>query len=156
MNKLFPFLLLACGLQTLSSGQEIRQELPIGTTFSIKTDFWVYEIKGRPIYHKDNRYIMNSDRGGGPGDMKFKCRTTFPKGTRLEVVGLIKKNNRKWIYLAKTKDYTNPIVKENTVSISPLLMLAEPLGRRIKYVEQKTRTLQLTPDLFTDFIYPDN
>jgi len=154
MKNLFFFTLIGFLGYMLSSASEIRRELPIGTEFSIKTDFWVYEIKGRRPYAKDNYYVMNSDRGKGIGGAKFKYRTTFPLGTRFEVISLVKKNKQEWIYIVKPKGYADPRIGEATIAIFPLSMLEELWGKPVKFFLQPTQTTRLDPDLFANFIYP--
>jgi len=155
MKRFLFFLFLSWASCGFSWANEIRGELPIGTEFSIKTDFWVYEIKGWLSPVKDSRYVMNSDRGSGLGDSRFRYRATFPAGTRFKIVSLVKKSKQEWIYTVKTKGYTDPKIGDSNVSIFPLSMLEEPWRRRVRFATQPIKTIRLDPDLFTDFSYPD-
>jgi len=148
-------LFLICALFAGAYANESRHELPIGTTFSIKHDFWVYEIQGRLPYSEGIRYLMQTSTGGGIGSGKYKYTTTFPAGVRLEVVSLIKKGKRKWFYVVKTVDYKDPKIGNVPIVIAEWSMLEVPWGRRGPLGGQATETTRLDPDLFTDFSYPE-
>jgi len=124
-------------------------EVPIGTIFTTKTEFWVYEIQGRLPYGKDTLYVMNSSRGSGIGGDKYKYVATLPAGTRLELVRLIKKTRRKYVYIARIVSLSPKLVGEASIAIFHLSMMKEPWRGTV------TQTTRLHPDLFTDFSYPE-
>jgi len=144
-----------------TSASEIREELPIGTTFTTTTDFWIYKIKGRFLrkglpYINDNNYTMSPDTKMGIGGLYLSYTSTLPAGTRLEVISLVKKNKQKWFYIAKTIEYTNPQIGEATIAIYPTAMLRITWGKQPFGNEPlNIKTTELDPDLFTNFVYPD-
>jgi|GEM_PF-1020939 len=154
MKTLTLFFLLGSAIFSGAHANEARDELPIGTTFAIKHDFWVYEIQGRLPYGEGTRYLMQTSTGGGIGSGKYKYTTSIPEGTRLEVVSLIKKSKRKWFYVVKAVNYENPKLGNAPIVIAEWSMLEVPWGRRGPLGDQPIETTQLDPDLFTDFIYP--
>jgi len=155
MKNLLIFFLLSSALLSGAHASEIREELPTGTTFAIKYDFWIYEIRGRHPYGDDVRYLMQTSTGGGIGSGKYKYTATFPAGTRLEVVLLIKKSKRKWFYVVKTVDYEDSRIGNVPIGIAEWSMLEIPWGRRGPLGGQPTQTIRLDPDLFSDFSYPE-
>jgi len=154
MKNLVLFSLLSAAIFSGTHASESRHELPTGTTFAIKDDFWVYEIRGRHPYGDDIRYLMQTSTGGGIGSEKYKYTTTIPVGTRLKVVSLIKKSKRKWFYVIKAVSYENPKIGDAPIVIAEWSMLEVPWGRRGPLGDQPIETTQLDPDLFTDFVYP--
>jgi len=155
MKTLALFFLLGTAIFSGTHASEIRDELPVGTTFAIKHDFWVYEIQGRLPYGEGLHYLMQTSTGGGIGSGKYKYTTTFPAGTRLEVVSLIKKSKRQWFYVIKAVGYKNPKAGDTPIVIAEWSMLQVPWGRRGPLGGQPIQTTRLDPDLFTDFSYPD-
>ncbi|KXU37350.1 hypothetical protein AXK11_02595 [Cephaloticoccus primus] len=156
MKKLILIIFLGFWGQVFAVTGEIRSELPVGTTFSIKTDFLVYEIKGKPPYGKNNHYVMDSDRGGGIGGRKWQYRGSFPAGARFEVVSLIKKNKRNWIYTVKPKGGDALGVGDATLFIHPASMRKVTWGKQLfSHEPLNEKRVELDPDLFTDFIYPE-
>jgi len=126
-----------------------RDEVSDGAIFTTKTEFWVYGIQGRLPYGKDTLYMMNSSRGGGIGGDKYKYVATLPAGTRLELVSLIKKSRRKYVYITRIVGSSPRLVEDASIAIFHLSMLKEPWRGTV------TKTIRLDPDLFTDFSYPE-
>jgi len=155
MKNWLLFILLNSAIFLGAHADEIRDELPVGTTFVIKHDFWIYEIQGRLPYGEELRYLMQTSTGGGIGSGKYKYTTTFPAGTRLEVVSLIKKTKLKWFYVVKSVNYKNSQIGNVPVVIAEWSMLQVPWGRRGPLGGQPIQTTRLDPDLFTDFVCPE-
>jgi len=147
MKQVFKFLTMALGIYIplISNGEPA----PIGGTFFIKTDFWLYEIQGKSKYGKDKRYIMSSAMHKGIGYSKNKYIYTIPEGAQFRVVELITKNKRRWIYIVNILNDAALDLKEKPIIISQGAML-ESYSRKRKRLELR----RLDPSLFSDFSYP--
>jgi len=134
----------------------VQPELPEGTTFAIKDEFWLYEIQRKAPYWGKIHHAITPSVKQGISISKYKYIKSIPAGTRFEVVSSRRDYaSRQLIYFVKPVNYDDPEYGSVLIEMSRQSMLEE-LHRRSPFgLTQAYKYLRLDMSLFKDFTYPD-